>query len=639
MNNTNVSQGKKWKSPIRWGGFLTLLILTSVVVLYFWLFFDLHLRRGLEAGWGAVNGAEVNIGSLSTRLFRGELALEKIEFGNAENPMQNRFEIDRVRFSLRLAPLIKKQVVIEESSVLGIKFATARRFPARIPAKRGGVSELSRQVMKGFDDVLKKKIGEGEVEKLGSLFSGGNFDTKALELGADSHSFQQIRKTEAALSASAEAVETQLKSLPDDKAVGTVKTKIEQLTQKHPKNVDEAVQMIGLVNALSSEVETLTARAKTAAEATAKLAGELDQSVRAVETAMDQDVDYLKKKLKLPNFDFKDLTLPLLGPKLGRQLEQALYYVDLVRRYMPAKKKGQVEPVVVQERRKGRDFQFGKVANYPSFVLEKAIVTSMLSEDPTQGDARGEILGVNTNPSLYGRPSTAALTAHFPTAKVRGARLNLLVDHVTEISKEKGSFQVESFPVEEWVISEGKPFLLKVQKALGRGTSELTFEDDAIRLDLNVVLSGAIYEVNAEEEKFTEILKRSLQSFPTMNVRAKVVGRAGDLDVSLTSDLGQRLGSAIQNEIQGQVDALNSQVRKKVNDAVEEKRKAMELKLSHFKANTLSPLQSKLQGITGLSGELNQQLERLNKEKDQLLRGKAQEEIEKVKKSIKLPGF
>ncbi|MDD2929639.1 MAG: hypothetical protein PHY50_07460, partial [Sideroxydans sp.] len=59
----------KKQGAIRVEAVVPMLIVVGLIVLYFSLFFDAHLRRGLEFGATQANGAEVNIGTLQTSVF------------------------------------------------------------------------------------------------------------------------------------------------------------------------------------------------------------------------------------------------------------------------------------------------------------------------------------------------------------------------------------------------------------------------------------------------------------------------------------------------------------------------------------------------------------------------------------------
>ena len=86
----------KVKGPIRWEAVVPFCVVFGVIILYFTLFFDMHLRKGLEWVGTHSNGAEVDIGSLHTSFWDATLAVHKIEVTNSAEPKRNRAEIAEV---------------------------------------------------------------------------------------------------------------------------------------------------------------------------------------------------------------------------------------------------------------------------------------------------------------------------------------------------------------------------------------------------------------------------------------------------------------------------------------------------------------------------------------------------------------
>src|SRR5262245_25638248 len=90
---------KKAKGPIRFEAIVPLAIVVGLIVLYVTLFFDGHLRRGIEWAATRVNGAEVNVGSLKTSFLGAWLRIGGVEVTNLQQPEKNKIEIGEIKFS------------------------------------------------------------------------------------------------------------------------------------------------------------------------------------------------------------------------------------------------------------------------------------------------------------------------------------------------------------------------------------------------------------------------------------------------------------------------------------------------------------------------------------------------------------
>ena len=109
----------KKQGPIRVEAIVPLAIVIGLMMLYFMLFFDMHLRRGLEYGATQANGAEVNIGTVATSLWNASVVVSNIEMTNPEMPDSNRLQIGAINFRMVWDALLRGKVVIDEGTILG----------------------------------------------------------------------------------------------------------------------------------------------------------------------------------------------------------------------------------------------------------------------------------------------------------------------------------------------------------------------------------------------------------------------------------------------------------------------------------------------------------------------------------------
>src|SRR4051812_11932772 len=107
---------------IRWKYFIPVVIFVAATILFFVLFFDPILSWGIEKIGGKINGAKVEVAGLKTKIFQGRLAIAHLQVANKELPMENVVEAGPLAFQMEFAELIKKRVVIDEASLLGLGF-------------------------------------------------------------------------------------------------------------------------------------------------------------------------------------------------------------------------------------------------------------------------------------------------------------------------------------------------------------------------------------------------------------------------------------------------------------------------------------------------------------------------------------
>lgn len=122
----------KKQGPIRLEAVVPMLIVVGVTVLYFSLFFDNHLRRGLEYGATQANGAEVNIGKLQTSVFKASMVIGDVQMTDPLQPQHNRVQIGEVRFAMLWDALLRGKVVIDEATIADVQIDTPRKRAGKL---------------------------------------------------------------------------------------------------------------------------------------------------------------------------------------------------------------------------------------------------------------------------------------------------------------------------------------------------------------------------------------------------------------------------------------------------------------------------------------------------------------------------
>lgn len=91
---------KKPKGPIRMEAVIPFVIVTTLTVLYFTLFFDSHLRKAIEFVGYQVMGAEVNVADLETSFRKGTFRMRGIQVTDSSKPTHNMVVVGDIRFGV-----------------------------------------------------------------------------------------------------------------------------------------------------------------------------------------------------------------------------------------------------------------------------------------------------------------------------------------------------------------------------------------------------------------------------------------------------------------------------------------------------------------------------------------------------------
>src|SRR3990167_5918284 len=117
---------RKRKGPIRFEAIVPIAIIVGLVVAYFVLFFDMHLRMGIEYAATYANGAEVNVARVRTSLVGASFEIAGIQVTDPEKPMRNRAVIGRIHANFLWDALLRAKFVTVSAGVDGIETNTER---------------------------------------------------------------------------------------------------------------------------------------------------------------------------------------------------------------------------------------------------------------------------------------------------------------------------------------------------------------------------------------------------------------------------------------------------------------------------------------------------------------------------------
>ena len=87
---------------------------------------------------------------------------------------------------------------------------------------------------------------------------------------------------------------------------------------------------------------------------------------KQIQGMINKDIDSLSSKVALPGLDTRNISRILFGQQWINRTDKIIYYMALIKKYMPEKKAKKE----VKERQKGRDIIF-KQKQYPDLLISK----------------------------------------------------------------------------------------------------------------------------------------------------------------------------------------------------------------------------------------------------------------------------
>ncbi len=121
---------------IRWWGLAAFIILGVLLVLIWYLLAPKLIANAIEDIGSEAVGAKVEVRDVELNLFPLSVALNHLTAADPDEPMQNLFESQKIKFSIDSETLLWKKVVIDELAVTGVKTGTPRTSSGALPGGR-----------------------------------------------------------------------------------------------------------------------------------------------------------------------------------------------------------------------------------------------------------------------------------------------------------------------------------------------------------------------------------------------------------------------------------------------------------------------------------------------------------------------
>jgi uncharacterized protein (TIGR03545 family) len=541
------------------------------------LFAERIMRTSMEEAGTKALGTELDVAGLRIHLARNALELTGIAIADPFDARRNLLEVKQLYLELEPEPLLEKKLVVRRLTIGDVRTNTMRATPAQ-PVAGGGFApaalRATQQWAKQFDvpllsltpiDTIKSIILDptqlASVKAAIALGQHADSTRVALERGYTSLPLAATLDSSRALAARLQG--TNIRTL----GIGGARTA-----------VDDIRRGLARIDSLRQRLETLANNTKAAVES-------LQAGARDVDLVRRSDYDFAKRLIKLPSVDAPDVGSALFGKVTIDKVQQALYWTNLARQYMPPGLLPKESAGPRRLRAAGTTVHFAAVQAYPRFLLRRADLDLTISDGPARGKYVAAVSDFTTEPSLVGKPTLFAFRQAASGTSVDSFRLTGMLDHTGTkprdvISVAASGVALPSFPI------PGLPY----RADPGRGQSEIRLTLDGDQLDARWQLASgklawttdsvAERKLNAIESLVARVLTnvRSLQ----MNAHVKGTVRAPTLAIS--SNLDRLVADQLRGVVGGQVAAAEAKVRSRVDSLVDEKAAPVKARIASLQA-------------------------------------------------------
>lgn len=569
---------------IRLEAIIPVTLIFALILGYFTLLFDNHIRLALQWGLTKALGVEVNIAEFKTKISDLSLKIRKIEITDSNRPNQNVIEIGEVRFSALWDAILRAKVVVNEAVVEKVEFATPRKSPGYVappspPEEGPGLTDqVKDKALNTVEDKYNKNILGDAAAWLG--------DTKQDPLAgikADVISKQLIEGFQKEVDSKKKEWETRLKSLPKPEEFQALADRISKVKTSNFKNAGELAQSVQELDKIFKEADR---KYKTLDSANKDLTTDLkkiEAEVKSIQSQVNQDIKDLESRLKIPKLDAQSIATSVFMSYIAPYQDKFFKYKKIADKYMPPnlKKKGSDGPpdesIQPRPRAQGTSYEFGKPRSYPLIWIKKTRVTSQAGTSPYSGNIEGEIRHISTNQLLTNEPIIAEIKGSFPNAQLMGLSTRLSLDNRKTESLIDFKFNLESYPVATPKVLVKSP---ELQLALTQSTGEISFESQIVALknyvfNLKSDLKDFTFQAQSNNKIIEEIFKNAMTALPVISITAKAKSSFPKFPVQIDSNFGRELGKALEVQLKAQIDAAKKALQAKVDAEISKNKEAL----------------------------------------------------------------
>ena len=557
---------------IRWKALLPLAVVLIILVGATVLWIDPTVRRGVEADGTAAVGAKVDVAAAHVGLADGNVTLRGLAVTNPGKPMTNLFEADEIVLDVALLPALEGKVVMDTVAARGVRFGTARKSSGALPRVPGAPADEPSAVRKLVEDwVAQVRIPP---LSLSTLTQTVNVDAISAE------SLATLRAARAArdfVDTARTRFTTGLQALDPRPAVDSAEALEARLrgASLRTLGIGGARQAVSDVRRTIRELDALNARLTSFERNTRGDLDALGDRLEAIPAARTADYAYAKSLLRLPTFE-----IPAIGPQLfsgliAEKVGEIMYWVNMAEKYVPPGLERQLRKGRSRARASGTDVLFPRARVYPDFLVRLAELSLAIGgEGAAAGEYEARLVGVTTQPAVYGAPTRFQLSRAAGKVGPRDARVSGSIDHRRAPVRDSLTARFSGIPLPTMPLAG-----LGAAVALGDGTSELQLAREGDGLGGRWLWRSAnvrwTRDTVGQPRAATPTLRlvedalwRAVSRIDSVEIEARFSGSVTKPQLAVRTNIAEAVADALKAQLGEEVQRAEQQVRARVDELV-----------------------------------------------------------------------
>jgi uncharacterized protein (TIGR03545 family) len=576
---TNSTTKIKKTGPIRSGAVSSVAIILVITVIFGKFFLDSTIKKSIEWSASYLHGAEVNIQSVQTRIFQGQIIIKGLAVTDKKKPENNIVQIAYAKFDLLMDAILRAKIVIEDASLEGISVNEKRSRPGKLYKQNENKNENT-AIKDGAKDIAKvasKELEDNFLGNFASIASGDSAKDQLSSIKGNLKSEAKLKELEETLKLKEKEWEDKLKQFKSNDELKNLSKEIK--TVKFDKK--KPFKSLKKYSDLNKKVKQTIKKYKNDSKQLKNDINYFEKSIKDLKRLVKEDTNNLSNHFSLDGFDSKSLAkiifMKLLQEKLGEHYKYAL----MAKEYLPSGKKNVEDSpgLTPKKRGQGKNIHFPITTSYPFFWWKRGDISVKNDLIVVSGSLRD----FTSRPSHLNKVAKLDLAGSFPKDKIKSFTFSGSFDHRTENTVDLLHLSIDDLLIkgQKFISSPKLDFSLK--EANSRWDIKTIVKNENINFDIKGLFQNSLYNINSDNKIIKELFSKSVTPINTISFNAKAQGEWGELDWNIRSSFADALSKNLKSEVRNKVNEVKDKYMNGIKEKLGLKTKELEDKYSKIK--------------------------------------------------------
>lgn len=591
---------------MRIGGIITVLVLAGIGFAATFFFTDDWLEGQIEYQSSLLNEAKVEIDGFDFSLWNLHMKWDRLQVANANNTMENTFEIGQTEFSMEFWPLIlRNKVIVDNVRVTGFQLDTERETDGAFE-----LPEEQKDAEPGFVYSVVNQVSS-EARKNAEV----NFTDARNDLNVDSlmakvniQSVDKIDSLRAGIQQTYSKWDRTFKNTKVKDEIAEVRTTVEAIKVKEIKDPKKAIEAIENVKKLQKKVDSLKTRAETLKKNFEQDYGTTRNDLRQVDNWIQDDYQRALSVAKLPDLDVQNIGKALFGQNLLGDYAAYLEYVAIAREY-GSRLLGEEDSTEEIPRYEGLDYNFSDKYEWPGFWFKNIELSGRTKSDI---DISGTVTNISSSQKKTGEPVVFDVGG---TDKNNVAlTLNGEFNYLEEKPRETFTLNYAGFNLADARLSGSDLLPYELKSGKGKVSVEMNIIGKRIDSRIDYLAQNISFDFAAAgqpKNRLESLIRNAIGSTDQIDVAALVDNMDGPLRVRVRSNVDDLFMNALRQTVSQELENAKRKIEAEVQKRVDGKKE----ELAAFKAEKEAEIRQRYQE---LEAEIQKQLEAVEEKKKEL---------------------